>query len=181
MVYDAATSTIAEGKVRQAQAKGLPLPPGCILDRHGSPSDVPGDLYDGGMLLPLGGSVAGHKGYGFALAAALLGGLVMSADGAQDPDDPANQNISGVLVLVLDPAAFGSTVHFAERAGAVLDAATRVTPVPGVERVLIPGEPEAQARSERHRTGIPIPEPVWRELEQLAAQFAVELPEHRVE
>ncbi|MBX5443931.1 Ldh family oxidoreductase [Sphaerobacter sp.] len=181
MVYDAATSTIAEGKVRQAQAKGLPLPPGSILDQHGAPSDVPGDLYDGGMLLPLGGSVAGHKGYGFALAAALLGGLAMSADGARDPDDPAMQNISGVLVLVLDPAAFGSAAHFAERAGAVLDAATRVEPVPGVERVLVPGEPEAQARSERHRSGIPIPEPVWRELEQLAAQFAVELPEHRVE
>jgi LDH2 family malate/lactate/ureidoglycolate dehydrogenase len=80
MIFDGSTSTIAEGKVRLARAKGVPLPPGCIIDRDGAPSTNPEDFYAGGAIVPLGGAVAGHKGYGLAMASALIGGLAMVGD-----------------------------------------------------------------------------------------------------
>src|SRR5579859_1156410 len=69
LLVDFATTSIAEGKVQVARAKGVPLPPGCIIDKNGNPSTNPADLYDGGMLLPFGG----HKGYGLAMVVELLG------------------------------------------------------------------------------------------------------------
>src|SRR6185436_4329630 len=60
LVSDFATSGVAEGKLRVAQAKGENVAPGLILDREGQPSQDPQDFYLGGMLLPLGG----HKGSG---------------------------------------------------------------------------------------------------------------------
>ncbi|MDP9372691.1 MAG: Ldh family oxidoreductase, partial [Chloroflexota bacterium] len=116
LIFDAATSTIAEGKVRVARARGSPLPPGAIVDRHGRPSTDPEDFYAGGALLPLGGAVAGHKGYGLGLAAALLGGLAMIDDpapplagtaGANAPPPETYGRIAGVFLAVIDPAAFG--------------------------------------------------------------------------
>ncbi|HEX5505303.1 MAG TPA: Ldh family oxidoreductase [Thermomicrobiales bacterium] len=181
MMFDAATSVIAEGKIRVAQAKGVPLPPGCILDGEGRPSTTPDDFYAGGMLLPVGGETAGYKGYGYSMAAALVGGLAMSADPA--PDAGAGRpSIGGVTVLALDPAAFGGAdTPYAARVGATLDAVAGVTPAPGVPRVLAPGEPEELTRAERGRAGIPLPEATWRALEQLAGRLDVALPEHRAE
>ncbi|HET9017069.1 MAG TPA: Ldh family oxidoreductase [Thermomicrobiaceae bacterium] len=181
LIYDAATSTVAEGKVRVALAKGTSLPPDAILDRTGRPSQAPDDLYDGGMLLPLGGSVAGHKGYGFAMASALVGGLAMAATPLSGADGADGARIEGVLVLAMDPDAFGSGDTYTERTAAVLDAATRVSPAPGVARVLAPGEPEAHTRAERARSGVPLPGPTWQALGRLAARLRVELPAARVE
>jgi len=80
MIYDAATSALAEGKLRLARAKGVQVPAGAIVDSDGRPTTDPNDYYAGGALLPLGGLLAGHKGYGLALASALVGGLAMVGD-----------------------------------------------------------------------------------------------------
>ena len=68
MIVDFATTVVAEGKVQVARAKGVDLPPGAIMDKHGRPSVNPNDLYDGGTMLTFGG----HKGFGLALVAAVL-------------------------------------------------------------------------------------------------------------
>ncbi|MCC6626127.1 MAG: Ldh family oxidoreductase, partial [Chloroflexi bacterium] len=68
MIIDFATTVVAEGKVQVARAKGVDLPPGAIMDKHGRPSVNPNDLYDGGTMLTFGG----HKGFGLALVAAVL-------------------------------------------------------------------------------------------------------------
>jgi LDH2 family malate/lactate/ureidoglycolate dehydrogenase len=111
MMFDGSTSTVAEGKVRVAQAKGIHLPPGCIIGPDGSPSTDPSDFYAGGALVPLGGAVAGHKGYGLAMASALISGLAMIDDenptliGAsvvQDDPDPRGI-VAGVFLAVINP------------------------------------------------------------------------------
>ena len=185
MILDAATSTVAEGKVRVAQARGVPLPPGAIVDRDGRPSTNPDDLYAGGALLPLGGQNGGHKGYGLALASALIGGLAMIdeppagiAPVPQGDDDRGR--ISGVMVLVIDPAAFGESTAYAAMVGETLGAAKRLRPAPGVEEVLVPGEPEVRTRAQREREGIAVPEATWQELTTVAERYGVPLPEHRV-
>lgn len=185
LIYDGATSAIAEGKIRVAQSKGAALPPGCIIDREGRPAALPDDFYGGGALLPLGGATGGHKGYGLALASALIGGLAMidggetvPASGAADPtagDDRGR--MGGVFVIAIDPAAFGERASYEGLVGEALAAAKRVPPAVGVAEVLVPGEPEAGSRGRREREGIPIPETIWGQLAEVGGRYGVALPE----
>lgn len=188
MVYDAATSTIAEGKIRVALSKGTELPPGCIIDESGEPSRRPEDFYAGGALLPLGGEYGGHKGYGLAMAAALIGGLAVIDDdvsgswdvgarhGRSDGANVSSGQISGVTLIVIDPEAFGGGARYGAMVGDTLAAARRVKPASGVKRVLTPGEPEVISRERRNSGGIPLPEPIWKDLAGLAERFGIPLP-----
>jgi LDH2 family malate/lactate/ureidoglycolate dehydrogenase len=185
VLLDASSSTVAEGKVRLARARGEPLPPGCIIDREGRPSTDPEDFYAGGALSPLGGDVAGHKGYGLAMASALIGSLAMIDDpdytliGAsvlQETGDRRGQ-AAGVFLLVLDPARFGDAAAYQAQVRATVDAAKRVPPAPGVGEVLVPGEPEARSRAQRERAGIVLPAATWQELATVGARFGIPLPE----
>jgi len=187
MIFDAATSVVAEGKVRVALAKNAPLPPGCLVDRNGTPTRAPADYYSGGALTPLGGEVAGHKGYGLALAAALIGGLCMIDDadptriGAPSPERPSGPRswMGGVFLLVVDPAAFGDADHYRAMVDETLGAAKRMPPAPGRDAVLLPGEPEALSRTVRAARGIELPEATWKDLTALAERFDVPLPRAR--
>ena len=101
--------------MRVARDQGCDVPADCILDADGKPTTKTEDFYAGGTLVPLGGRVAGHKGYGLAMASALLGALATIDDpeptliGArvrEAVDDPRGR-VAGVFLVVIDPAAFG--------------------------------------------------------------------------
>ncbi|WP_162794158.1 Ldh family oxidoreductase [Streptomyces paludis] len=171
-VFDGSMSNIAEGKVHAARDRRSGLPEGAILDRDGRPTTDPGDFYAGGTLTPLGGSLAGHKGYGLALAAALLGGLA-HADGS--PADvtgiaatsgarEGSPRIGGVTLLAFDPRRFGSEDgSYQSGVGSVLQALTGAGAV-------VPGEFEARKRANARETE---PEPRAEEtLALLESQFA---------
>ncbi|MDQ6774541.1 MAG: Ldh family oxidoreductase [Candidatus Dormibacteraeota bacterium] len=182
MLFDAATSTMAEGKVRLARAKGELLPYGVIRDREGRPTRDPVQLYEGGTQTGLGAEIAGHKGFGLALAAALVGGLAMIGDaepttaGTGTRVAEGEPFLAGFFVLAIAPAVFGEPAEYLQVVGAVLNAVGRVRPVPGVERVLVPGEPEAQSRRRRGEAGIPL-DPATREaLAGLAADCGLDPP-----
>lgn len=183
MVFDAATSSVAEGKVRLALAKGVEVPPGAVLDPEGRPSSDPALLYAGGTLSLLGSGLAAHKGFGLSLAAALVGGLAVIDD--RDPTSAGtmqrqagdwSSRLAGVLVVGIDPGAFGDAEEYRRKVAAVLDALNEAAPAPGVERVLVPGDPERASRQTRERAGIPIPPAVWEGLATAAARFGVPLP-----
>src|SRR5690606_5838678 len=75
LVFDLATSAIANGDVQIAAREGHQLPPGYGVDRNGEPTCDPKAILDGGALLPFGG----YKGSALSmmvelLAAALTGG-----------------------------------------------------------------------------------------------------------
>ena len=190
MLYDAATSTIAEGKIRVARSKGAQLPAGCIIDESGQPSIQPDDFYAGGALLPLGGDAGGHKGYGLALTAALIGGLAQIENANAESWDLGARHgrageaaagpsghITGVVLIVIDPSFFGDAEHYGQLTGATLAAAREVRPAEEVRRVLTPGEPEKISRERREREGIPLPDAIWDDLAVLSKQFNIPLPE----
>ena len=188
IVYDGSSSTVAEGKVRFARDKGARLPPGCIMDLGGNPSTDPNDFYAGGTMLPLGGDAAGHKGYGLAMAAALIGGLCMIGDPAhtligasvveevtEDRERALRAQIAGVFLIVVDPGFFGDAQVYRAMVSETAGAAKRMPPLPGRE-VLLPGEPEVRARDARSRDGIVLPEATWEDLHHVAERFGVNLP-----
>ena len=182
-VFDGATSAVAEGKVRLARAAGRPLPPGCIVDAGGNPTQDPEDFYAGGALLPLGGEVAGHKGYGLALASALLGGLATVGD--PDPTvlgaaiaghSTAKGRVAGVFLLVVDPELFAPRGGYHAVVDEALEAIEGAPPRAGTRGPVVPGQPEAAARAERARTGVALPDAAWSELVALGRRSGVELP-----
>lgn len=181
-IADFATSQVAEGKVRVAKYAGRPLAGGLVVDRAGRPTTDPDDLYQGGALLPLGGELTGHKGYGLGMAAALIGGLAeiggphATAAGAMLAVPDGGPWMAGVFLQVLDPAWFGGSDRFTKKVSEVLRAVEAMPPAPDREAVLVPGDPEARSRAERLASGIPLPDPLWRELEVLSERFGVPLP-----
>jgi hydroxycarboxylate dehydrogenase B len=167
LLMDFATTTMAEGKVQVARAKGASLPPGVLLDREGHPSTNPQDLYNGGMLLPFGG----HKGYGLALVVELLGA-------ALTPGQRHNRGArsGGAVIIAVDAAAFRPLAEFEATATETLRRVKAIPPAPGFSEVLVPGEPERQTRAERVRTGIPLAEVTWHAIVEAARGLAVVLP-----
>ena len=141
-------STVAQGKVKVANDKGRQLPPGCITDPQGNPNTNPPDFYAGGTLVPLGGQVAGHKGSGLALVAALLGGLGMIDDpeptsiGAAIQDDSADSRgrISGVFLVAVRPSCFGDADRYQALVAETLSMMKSVSPSSPESEILAPGE-----------------------------------------
>ncbi len=158
VVVDISTSATAEGKVRFYRDTGQALPPGWILDKAGQPSANAHDFYDGGMILP----VAGHKGYGLAVAAEFLTGILLG-----------EAHELNWLILALKATAFRSKADFAGQAATLLHGIKATPPAPGFDQVLAPGEPEAQIAQRRAVEGIPLPAEIWSMLQAIAQQGGV--------
>lgn len=182
LIFDAATSTIAEGKARVALARGASLPAGAVRGPDGQPSTDPAQLYAGGTLTALGGDLAGHKGFGLSLAAALIGGLAMIQDSEPTPAGTMRQpdgwghRLAGVFLVAVEPAAFGDALDYQRRVTEVLEALTASPPLPGSDGVLVPGDPERASRERRQRDGIPLPAATWEDLGGIGSRFGVRLP-----
>jgi LDH2 family malate/lactate/ureidoglycolate dehydrogenase len=84
--------------------------------------------------------------------------------------------MAGVFVLAIDPGLFGAREHYAQMVADNLNALRAQEPARGFSAVVAPGELEARSRASRSREGIDIPEPVWKELVELAKRYGIEPP-----
>ena len=166
---DVATAGVAEGKLRVARAKGLPVPAGNIVDRDGLPSTDPQHFYDGGALLAFGG----HKGSGIGLLVQLVG-LGLAGLDTSAYDGP--RGVNGPFLLAIDVTRFAPLADFTGLIDAQIETFLASQPTEGIERVLLPGQPEMATRSAREREGIPVPDSTWSDLARLAAEHGVPIP-----
>jgi hydroxycarboxylate dehydrogenase B len=159
VVLDMATSAIALGKVRVAWMKAEPVPDGALVDYEGLPTTDPAVMFREpfGALGPFGL----HKGYGLAVMCELLGGALAGEWTAQPGNPRENTIVNHMLMVVLDPAAFGGLERFQAEVEAMIEFLHSTTPAKGFDRVLIPGEPEQAAMAERMAGGVPIDENSW--------------------
>src|SRR5215210_2272341 len=70
MVWDQASSVMAQGEILLAAQRGDMLPEGVGLDARGRPTTDPRAVLDGGSILPF----AGHKGSSIAFMIEILAG-----------------------------------------------------------------------------------------------------------
>jgi LDH2 family malate/lactate/ureidoglycolate dehydrogenase len=170
-MLDFATTTAAGSKVLVAQQRGLPIPEGWMLDRHGNPTTDPGARDEGGVYLPFGG----HKGYAIMLANELLGRVLTGSDAYAEPGrgGPVMRH-QGVTFIVLKADLFRPLAEFAATADELGRRMRAVPPAPGFDEVLVPGDMEARARVERQRDGIPVPLQVWASLLEVAGSLGVD-------
>ncbi|HCU38359.1 MAG TPA: dehydrogenase, partial [Armatimonadetes bacterium] len=154
LLLDTSMSAMAEGSVRVRLRRGEKLPPDCIVDADGNRTTDPATLYGPppGSLLPFGGPV-GHKAYGLAVMVECLAGALSGA-GCTSDDAPRGGNAA--FFLVIDIGAFTSPAAFEQETGDLAEWLKSSRPAPGGGEILVPGEPEARAREQRSRDGIPI-------------------------
>ncbi len=167
IVLDMATSAIAQGKVRVAWMKGLPVPAGALIDHEGRPSTDPRVMFEEpfGSLGPFGA----HKGYGLAVLCELLGGGLVGRWTAQPGRPRENTIVNHMLMMVLDPAAFGDLDDFQAEVTAMADYLHATSPAEGVDRVCLPGEPERESYNQRVAGGVEIDENSWAAILDAAA------------
>ena len=103
VVYDMATASMAMGEVQVAKREGHKVPLGTGLNKDGKETTDPGEIADGGVLLPFGG----YKGSGIAmmvelLACALVGDNFSFETAAKDNKDGGPPS-GGEFILAISP------------------------------------------------------------------------------
>ena len=166
LVVDMTTSSVAEGKLRVANAAGKPVPEGWLLDRDGNPTTDPGDYYAGGALQTMGA----HKGYGLSLAIDLLAGALTGGK-TVGPDETVNRN--NMFSIFIDGDATGMADDARAIASSYLDWIKACTARDPQAPVLIPGEPEAEQKRRRSRDGVDVPDGVWAQITAAAERFGL--------
>lgn len=173
ILIDISTSLSSNAAVKRALARGERMPSDVLLDGHGNPTDDPAVLEADppGTILPLGGLEHGYKGFGLALAVSAL------ALGLPGWGRTAAGKTQGILVQLLDPAAFGGTEAFRREADWMVEASHGSRVRPGDAPVRLPGE-RALALARRQRaTGVRLAAEVPTGLAEWAERLGVGFPE----
>jgi len=173
MMFDFATTAVAGMKVVTARRRGETLPPGSLIDSSGLPSTNPDDFFAGGAHVIFGG----HKGYAISMAAEWLGRLLTGSDAYADAQHGGRiLGHQGVTIIVIRADLFAPLGAFEGRADEMARRTNNVSPAPGYERVLVPGELEFRTRERQRADGIELEDEVWDSLldlrERLAAHAA---------
>ncbi len=167
VLADIATSVAAEGKLRVARAKHVPVAPGTIIDKDGNPTTDAEDYYAGGSLLTFGG----HKGYVLSVIVDLLGRALTGGK-----KDATNGISFGNFLVVVNVEAFRPLAEYRAEASERLAQIKGAKKAPGVSEILLPGEPERRNVAQRQRDGIVLADDTVTALKQAADRFGVAMP-----
>lgn len=176
LVVDISTSVVAMNKVKAYGLQGRSLPDGWVTDRDGRTLNDAEKAFalltsDGASLSPLGGSTTatgGHKGFGLSLMVQILSAAL---SGAAAPGHDGDHDNIGHFFMAIDPEIINPD------GAAAADVERLLTSVvDGESNVLIPGQPEEDARAERGRLGIPVPASLERQLVTIGRRADVDWP-----
>lgn len=183
-VADLATTTAANGKLEILQRKNADTPDGWVQDAEGHPTNDANILKKGGALLPLGGDRehGSHKGYALGAVVDIFSALLSGANYAPWVPPfpayvpmPAQQPGKGIghFLGAMRIDAFRPADEFKAAMDHWIQGFRSARTIPGEEKVLVPGDPEREFEAERMANGIPLLEPVVKDLQQLAQRFSV--------
>jgi uncharacterized oxidoreductase len=169
--FDIATTMAAEGKIRVKRNRNEQLPSGWVLDAGGSPTTDPYAIYADppGTILPAGG----HKGYCLALMIEILAGIVARGGYSTEAQGPVR---NGAFMVVVDIPRFVAPETFRSEVDDLVRYVKSSPTIPGTDRILTPGEPEAITEAERRRSGIYVEDQTWRQIEEVARELGVVVP-----
>ena len=108
VVYDMATASMAMGEVQVAKREGHKVPLGTGLTKDGKETTDPGQIANGGVLLPFGG----YKGSGIAMMVELLAGALVgdnfSFETAAKDNNDGGPPSGGEFILAISPEKLSS-------------------------------------------------------------------------
>ncbi|MDA4113178.1 MAG: Ldh family oxidoreductase [Thaumarchaeota archaeon] len=170
IVIDIATTAVAGFKIIQAAKAGRAIPEGWAVDPDGSPTTDP-KLGLQGSMMPM----AGHKGYGLAVSVEILS-RILAGNVQRKMTREVAYTQAGFLVEAIHVGAFREEADYYRDVAELVAQIRNSAPARGFDRVLLPGEPEEISRVRRAKEGIPVEATTWKEFEDVAARFSVELP-----
>ncbi|MBK9083609.1 MAG: malate/lactate/ureidoglycolate dehydrogenase [Rhizobiales bacterium] len=175
VLLDFATSFVAEGKALVASLGGKPLPEGALIDPDGNLSTDPYQLYGESNTQPKRDHAQGkgairafgeHKGSGLALMCELLGGSLTGTGATK----PSKHFANGMFSIFVDPAKLAVEDFFDADVSRYIAYVKSSKTIRGVDEVLTPGEPEAQARADRLAHGVPLSDDAWASIVEAARE-----------
>ncbi len=174
VLFDIATTVIAENKLRLAHRLGSELEPNWIARLDGSPITEraiapPREQY---QLLPLGGTRehGSHKGYGLGLWTEIMSTFL--AGGVPSMLDPT-QHFKHHFVAY-DIEAFTDLDSYFDQMDAMLRRLQGTPTAPGQDRVIYPGVLEHEEEIHRREHGIPFHPEVIQWFESITAELGVD-------
>lgn len=181
IVLDIATSTVANAKTIEKQMANEPMPEGWAVSNFGEPLTDAEAFQDGeGALLPLGGQIAGYKGFGLATMVELFGSII--GDGPVAGQREHVETVNTASFIAIDPENFTTRESIKTRIRDYEDYIKSAKPSPEVspgvaakgEKALLPGEAEHLTAEERRNKGIPLSDGVVQNLNELAADVGID-------
>lgn len=181
-VADFATTTVANGKLEILQRKEEDTPNGWVQTAEGTPSNSPLEVKNGGALLPLGGDRihGSHKGYCLGSIVDIFSAVLSGANyGPWAPPfvsflplhpNPVGEGLGHFLgAMRID--AFRPAEEFKKHMDNWITRFRSAETSEGNEKVYIPGDPERETEAIRKKSGIPLLDPVIKDLSTVAEKF----------
>lgn len=169
VLFDMATSATSMGQVAKARREGIAIPDTWGVDEQGRPTTDPDAV---AAVLP----AAGAKGAGLSLMIEVMASLLTAnpiiAEALTRAKRGAELGGNGTIVAV-DIGAFSDPQTFDHQLKRLIAAIKGLSPAAGVDGIRLPGERGYAVAAQRTRAGIPIPEPIWIQLTELAAKLGV--------
>lgn len=160
LVFDQASSAMANGDVQIAAREGHQLPPGTGVDRHGEPTTDPKAVLDGGALLPFGG----YKGASIAMMIEVLGAALAGSDFSFEIDwsdyPGAATPHGGQTYILIDPGK-GAPQAFTARIEAL------IAEMHDAGQTRLPGDRRYANRRRAEAEGIPLARSAYENLQRL--------------
>lgn len=174
LVFDAATSVAARGKIIAAAERGLTIPAGWAIDPEGRPTiDAKAAL--AGAVLPFGGAKGSAISFLIDVISGVLSGAAFALHLNTLENLQAEQNL-GHAFFVARTDLFQPAAEFARRMDEILRQLKATPPAAGVERVLVPGEIEFAAEARNREGGVPLPPEVIGQLLALGRETGAAFP-----
>ena len=177
VLVDISASLTTNGMTNRLHREGRTLQHEWLMDAAGKKSNDPAVLFEKppGTILPLGGTDAGHKGFGLALLVEMLtGGL-----GGFGRADPKEGWGATVFVQIIDPEAFGGRDAFARQMQWIADACRENPPVAAGPPVRLPGDNGLRKRRDQLAHGVMLNPEIIPALEPWADKLGVAIPGER--
>lgn len=158
--YDASPTIMPNNRVKLYAERGQLLPPGVAADAQGQETLDPAMA---SMLLPIGGLLAGYKGYGMAMVVDILCSLLSGMPNANDVSpmyeadgaNPSDHRYLGQMVAAIRIDNFVPLQDFQARLQQTAQM-IRTSPAEGNHPVMIPGDPEKHCAAHNLEAGISI-------------------------
>ena len=174
VIFDAACSAVAQGKIIVANINGQKIPDNWALDAEGNPTTDPAEALKG-FLLPM----AGPKGYGIAVVMEILAGVLSGSDTGihlgsiyNDLEHPQD---CGNFFMAIDLNAFGDVGEFKKRMDEYIKDMKKGKKAKDTKEIFMPGEIELRKEIKALEGSLEIEDDTFKPLVDLAAKYNVEL------
>jgi L-lactate dehydrogenase len=172
VLIDISTSITTMSLTNRARREQRPLPGRWLLSPDGEATDDPNIIAAGGALLPVGGLDHGHKGFGLGL---LVEMLTQGLSGHGRADRPSDWG-AAVLVLAIDPEAFGGHEAFLRQSSFIADACRAAKPLMEGVPVRLPGAAALARKRRALAEGVGLSHEILASLAALATRMGAPMP-----